>query len=79
VPAGQEQVDAWLASPEVQSVYATIVAEVNQKLAQFERLKQFRLLGREFTLASGELTPTFKVKRRVINTMYAAQISDMYK
>jgi long-chain acyl-CoA synthetase len=79
LPATQEQVDTWLARPEVQAVYAAIVAEVNQGLAQFERLKQFRLLGREFTLATGELTPTFKVKRRVVTTMYAAQISDMYK
>lgn len=79
VPATQEQVDAWLASSGVQAVYAAIVADVNQHLAQFERLKQFRLLGREFTLASGELTPTFKIKRRVINTMYSAQIADMYK
>lgn len=79
LPEGQTQVDTWLASPAVQAVYATIVADVNQKLAQYERLKQFRLLGREFTLASGELTPTFKIKRRVINTMYASYISDMYK
>jgi long-chain acyl-CoA synthetase len=78
LPEGQAQVDAWLASPAVQTVYATIVADVNQKLAQYERLKQFRLLGREFTLATRELTPTFKIKRRVINTMYAAQIDDMY-
>lgn len=79
LPEGQAQVDTWLASAEVQAAYATIVADVNQKLAQYERLKQFRVLGREFTLATGELTPTFKIKRRVINTMYALQISDMYK
>jgi long-chain acyl-CoA synthetase len=79
VPEGQAQVDAWLASPAVQAVYATIVSDVNQKLAQFERLKQFRLLGREFTLATGELTPTFKIKRRIVTTMYASYISDMYK
>ena len=79
VPSTPEASSQWLASPEVQARYAGIVAEVNQGLAQFERLKQFRLLPREFTMATGELTPTFKVKRRVINTMYAAEIADIYK
>jgi long-chain acyl-CoA synthetase len=79
LPATQAEIDVWLASAAVQAVYAAMVADVNQGLAQFERLKQFRLLGREFSLATGELTPTFKIKRRVIQTMYAAQIADMYK
>lgn len=79
VPSTPEASSHWLASPEVQARYTGIVDEVNQGLAQFERLKQFRLLPREFTMATGELTPTFKVKRRVIDTMYAAQISDMYR
>jgi long-chain acyl-CoA synthetase len=78
VPSTPEATSQWLASPEVQARYAGIVAEVNQGLAQYERLKQFRLLSREFTLATGELTPTFKVKRRVIDTMYAADIASMY-
>jgi long-chain acyl-CoA synthetase len=78
VPSTPEAVAQWLAGPDVQARYAGIVDGVNQGLAQFERLKQFRLLPREFTMATGELTPTFKVKRRVINTMYADQISDIY-
>jgi len=59
-------------------VYAGLVDEINRGLAQFERLKQFRLLSREFSIATGELTPTFKVKRRVIDTMYAAEIASIY-
>lgn len=79
LPESPEQVADWLASEEIQARYARIVADVNHGLAQYERPKEFRLLPREFTLASGELTPTFKVKRRVIDTMYAAQIADIYK
>jgi long-chain acyl-CoA synthetase len=79
VPPTTEAVQAWLAQPEVQAVYAGIIEAINQGLAQYERLKQFRLLPREFTLASGELTPTFKVKRRVIDTMYAAEIASIYQ
>jgi long-chain acyl-CoA synthetase len=79
VPSTPEATSVWLASPDVQARYADIVAEVNQGLAQFERLKQFRLLPREFTMATGELTPTFKVKRRVIDTMYAREIAEIYQ
>ncbi len=78
VPSGGEAIQQWLAQPDVQSVYAGLVDEINRGLAQFERLKQFRLLSREFSIATGELTPTFKVKRRVIDTMYAAEIASIY-
>ncbi len=77
-PTGIEATRTWLATPDVQAVYAAIVDEINQGLAQFERLKQFRLLAREFSIGTGELTPTFKVKRRVIDTMYAAEIASIY-
>lgn len=58
--------------------YAALVDGVNEGLAQFERLKQFRLLPTEFTMTSGELTPTLKVKRRVIAERYADVIADIY-
>lgn len=78
VPPSAEQARVLLARPDVQALYAAVVDEVNQGLAQYERLKQFRLLPREFTLATGELTPTFKIKRRVIDSMYAAEIASIY-
>lgn len=77
-PVGVDAIRLWLAQPDVQAVYASLVEEINQGLAQFERLKQFRLLPREFSIGTGELTPTFKVKRRVIDTMYAAEIASIY-
>lgn len=77
-PAAPEAARVLLARPDVQTLYGSIVDEVNQGLAQYERLKQFRLLPREFTLATGELTPTFKIKRRVIDSMYAAEIASIY-
>ncbi len=51
---------------------------MNEKLAQFERIKKFHLLSREFTQDAGELTPTLKVKRRVIDVNYRAEIEAMY-
>lgn len=47
-------------------------------LADFEKVKDFRLLPQEFTIDSGELTPTLKVKRRVVVERYGALINDMY-
>jgi long-chain acyl-CoA synthetase len=78
VPERQDEVERWLRDEPVIRLYAAIVEDVNAGLAQYERLKQFRLLPREFSQAGGELTPTFKVKRRVIESMYAAQIASIY-
>ena len=47
-------------------------------LANFEKIKKFTLLPREFTIESGELTNTLKLRRPVINLHYAPQIEAMY-
>jgi long-chain acyl-CoA synthetase len=49
-----------------------------QKLAQFEKIKRIALLDQEFTQESGELTPTLKVKRRVIDQKYREVIDKIY-
>lgn len=77
-PAGVAEASALLARPEVHALYAKAVDDVNDGLAQFERIKAFRLLPREFSQESGELTPTLKVKRRVIDVKYRAEIDAMY-
>jgi long-chain acyl-CoA synthetase len=77
-PATVDAAGTWLARPQVQALYGAIVEDVNRGLAQYERVKAFRLLPAEFTLATGELTPTFKVKRRVIDTKYATEIASIY-
>ncbi|MBI3333560.1 MAG: long-chain fatty acid--CoA ligase [Candidatus Omnitrophica bacterium] len=55
------------------------VQAVNQHLAPFEQIKKIALLAEPFTMSAGELTPTLKVKRRVVAERYAAQIEAMYK
>ena len=55
------------------------VERLNQKLASFEQLKKVSLLPEPFSVQSGELTPTLKVKRRVIAQRYADQIEAMYQ
>ncbi|BDC99846.1 long-chain fatty acid--CoA ligase [Persicobacter psychrovividus] len=51
---------------------------LQSNLARFEKIKKFKLLGKEFTQESGELTPTMKIKRKVINTKYKKEIDEMY-
>jgi long-chain acyl-CoA synthetase len=65
--------------PEVVSFYHTRIAALLPELAQFERIKKVTLLPKEFTLESGELTPTLKVKRRVIEQKYKDLIDRMYE
>jgi long-chain acyl-CoA synthetase len=48
-------------------------------LAQFERVKKFALLERELTTEGGELTPTLKVKRRVVLEKYRDVIEGLYE
>jgi len=54
------------------------VASVNAELAPFEQLKRYTLLPTEFSQETGELTPSLKLKRRVIASKFQAQIDGMY-
>jgi long-chain acyl-CoA synthetase len=63
----------------VVALYAEIVREVNANLANFETLKRFHVVAEEWTQESGELTPSMKLKRRVITEKYAALIGELYE
>ena len=67
-----------VANPKVQSVYEEIVEGVNQNLARFEKLKRVMLVADEFTVENGIMTPTLKLKRRVIEERYRQQIDELY-
>lgn len=65
--------------PKVQSVVQGYIDEVNQGLSQVERIKKFTIVPHEWTIDSGELTPTMKMKRRVVHEKYANLIEQMYR
>jgi long-chain acyl-CoA synthetase len=67
-----------IANPKVQAVYEGIVEGINGNLARFEKLKRVMLVPDEFTADNGVLTPTMKLKRRVIEERYKKQIDAMY-
>ena len=55
------------------------VDEANADLARVESVKKFHILPRPFSIDTGELTPTLKVKRRVVYEHYAREIEAMYE
>jgi len=62
----------------VVALYSGIVRAVNGSLANFETVKRFRVVAEEWTQESGELTPSMKLKRRVVTERYAAVIDALY-
>lgn len=67
-----------IAIPEVHAHYADIVRSVNEDLAQFERLKKFRLVPEELSSANGTLTASMKIRRRAIEEHFKHEIDEMY-
>jgi long-chain acyl-CoA synthetase len=67
-----------VANPKVQALYDGIVEEVNKNLARFEKLKRVLLVPDEFTADNGALTPTMKLRRRVVEERYRSQIDKLY-
>jgi long-chain acyl-CoA synthetase len=68
-----------VASAKVRDLYKGIVEDLNKKLAQFETIKKIVIVPDEFTVATGEITPTLKLKRRVIEAKYKQQIDELYQ
>jgi long-chain acyl-CoA synthetase len=62
----------------VTALYGELVSEVNNGLANFETLKRFRVVADEWTQESGVLTPSMKLKRRVITDRYAGVVAEIY-
>ena len=63
---------------DVQRIFQPIVDQANRELASYEQVKRFALLPAEFSVVTGELTPTLKVKRRVVEDRWKDVIEDIY-
>jgi long-chain acyl-CoA synthetase len=68
-----------VANPEVRALYESIVEDVNQKLARFEKLKRTMIVSEEFTPENGTLTASMKMRRRAIEQRYKEMIDAMYE
>jgi len=63
---------------QIRSTIQTQIDEVNKTLARVEQVKKFAILNKPFGIDTGELTPTMKIKRKVVAQMYAREIEAMY-
>ena len=64
--------------PEMIATIQTSVDELNSKLNKWETIKKFTILGQDFSVESGELTPSLKVKRKVVEDDYRDILDSMY-
>jgi long-chain acyl-CoA synthetase len=65
--------------PEVLSLMQGYVDELNKGLARYETIKKFALLPADLTLESGDLTPSLKLKRKVVETKYRPLLDSFYE
>jgi long-chain acyl-CoA synthetase len=73
-----EDLAALSTEPKVHELVQSIVDEVNARYASAEQVKRFHVLDHDLSQETGELTPTLKVKRAVVNEMYAELFDRLY-
>ncbi|WP_300018693.1 long-chain fatty acid--CoA ligase [Pseudonocardia sp.] len=76
-PAGDGAADL-VDDPDLRAEIAAAVEEANKAVSRAEQIREFRILPVDFTEAGGEMTPTLKVKRQVVATIYADDIAAIY-
>jgi long-chain acyl-CoA synthetase len=74
-----DDTNAMLESSEVHALFDELLEKINDDKPSYETLKKFSLVREDFTIEAGELTPTLKVKRSVIEEKYGHLIDTMYE
>ena len=69
---------ALVRSEQVHELVQGIVDDVNRERSRFEQIKRFVVLPQDFTIEGGELTPTLKVRRRVVLDRYSDEVEGLY-
>lgn len=67
------------ANPQIYAMMKERIDTLQQQLAHYEQVKRFTLLPHHFSMEKGELTNTLKIRRRVLNENYKAEIDKMYE
>ncbi len=73
-----ESISELINKEKVQKIYRHEIRSYSKELASHEKIRDFRLVSNEFTVESGELTPTLKVKRRIVEDKYGHLIEDIF-
>jgi len=64
--------------PRVVALVQSSIDDINRQLASFETIKKFVIIEDDFSVETGELTPSLKVKRRFVSDKYRAELDSMY-
>jgi long-chain acyl-CoA synthetase len=74
-----ENLDDLVKKKEVYELFEKELSKFQKKLANYERVRKFTLLQKPFTLEDGEITPSLKIKRKIVEERYANLINEMYQ
>ena len=66
------------ADPGVRDYVQNCIDQVNSRLNRWETIKDFRILDRDLTVEDGEVTPSMKVRRKVVEAKYRTLLDSMY-
>jgi long-chain acyl-CoA synthetase len=77
VTVDRDAIDGW-SEPEVHAAVQAAVDDVNTDRSRYEQIKRFAILPRDFTQEDGEVTPTLKLKRKVILDHFSREVADLY-
>ncbi|NGP86791.1 AMP-dependent synthetase/ligase [Fodinibius halophilus] len=73
-----DAIEELLEKEEIQNIYRKETRSRSRELASHEKIRDFRLVSNEFTVETGELTPTLKIKRRIVEDKYGHLIDDIF-
>jgi long-chain acyl-CoA synthetase len=76
---GYENEDDLISKQEIYEIIDKEVATLQKDLSNYERVRKFVLLSRQFSVDGGEVTPTLKIRRKVVEEKYQSLIEEMYK
>lgn len=73
-----DSIEELIKKEDIQNIYRKEIRSYSQELASHEKIRDFRLVSNEFTVESGEMTPTLKIKRRIVEDKYGHLIDDIF-
>jgi long-chain acyl-CoA synthetase len=74
-----DSVEELMSMKEIYELIDKDMSQFQKKLANFERIRKFKLLTKQFSIETGEITPSMKVKRKFVEDEYSHLIEEMYK
>ncbi|RZJ99268.1 MAG: hypothetical protein EOO43_27085, partial [Flavobacterium sp.] len=78
-PSFFEEADPFIQNKEIIDWIEQDIKKISNELAKFERIKNFKIKRNPFSIDEGEITPTMKIKRRIVEKKYDEAINEMYE